>query len=175
MNLLFRFQQYIQQHHLFQPKDQLLLAVSGGVDSIVLVDLCHKTGYRFSIAHCNFQLRGEESDADETFVHLLGEKYNVEVLVKKFDTAAYATEKKLSIQEAARVLRYEWFEEIRSKNKYQYILTAHHAADSVETILLQLTRGTGMAGMGYTWLEAGAEPVARPGVLAVVMPLKEVL
>src|SRR5688572_10032094 len=106
------FQQYIQQHQLFQQKDQLLLPVSGGVDSVVLTDLCHKAGYQFSIAHCNFQLRGEESDADETFVRSLGEKYNVEVLVKKFDTEEYAATNKLSIQEAARALRYIWFEEL---------------------------------------------------------------
>jgi tRNA(Ile)-lysidine synthase len=112
MSLLSRFQQYTKQHNLFQPKDQLLLAVSGGVDSVVLVDLCAKSGYHFSIAHCNFQLRGEESEGDEAFVRSLGEKYNVEVLVKKFDTEEYAAENKLSIQEAARVLRYEWFEQL---------------------------------------------------------------
>jgi tRNA(Ile)-lysidine synthase len=102
MQLLSRFQQCIQQQYLFQPKDQLLLAVSGGVDSVVLAELCYKAGYQFSIAHCNFQLRGEESDADETFVRALGEKYKVEVLVKKFDTEQYAATNKLSIQEVAR-------------------------------------------------------------------------
>jgi len=112
MNFLSRFQQNIHHHNLFHQQDHLFLAVSGGVDSVVLVDLCAKAGYNFSIAHCNFQLRGEESEGDELFVRSLGQKYNVEVLVKKFETAAYATEEKLSIQEAARVLRYEWFEEI---------------------------------------------------------------
>ena len=112
MNILQRFKQCIQLHNLFQSKDQLFLAVSGGVDSVVLVDLCEKAGYKFSVAHCNFQLRGEESEGDEAFVRSLGEKYNVEVFVKKFETEEYAAANKLSIQEAARVLRYEWFEEL---------------------------------------------------------------
>lgn len=165
------FQQYIQQHHLFQPKDQLLLAVSGGVDSVVLVDLCAKAGYNFSIAHCNFQLRGEESEGDEAFVRSLGEKYKVQVLVKKFDTDDYATENKLSIQEAARVLRYEWFEEIVNGQRSMvnsegpaaapsihhspltthvfitHLLTAHHADDNNETLLMNFFRGTGLHGL----------------------------
>ena len=166
MSLLHRFQQYIQQHNLFQPKDQLFLAVSGGVDSIVLVDLCAKAGYKFRIAHCNFQLRGEESEGDEAFVRSLGEKYNVEVFVKKFDTEEYAAANKLSIQEAARVLRYEWFEEIvngqwstvNSDNSEKvhsthhsflitHLLTAHHADDNNETLLMNFFRGTGLHGL----------------------------
>ncbi|NCU05355.1 MAG: tRNA lysidine(34) synthetase TilS [Chitinophagaceae bacterium] len=170
MSFLSCFQQYIQQHHLFQSKDQLLLAVSGGVDSVVLVDLCAKSGYNFSIAHCNFQLRGEESEGDEAFVRSLGAKYNVEVLVKKFDTAAYTTEQKLSIQEAARVLRYEWFEELvvrqtpssdeLTEHKFSsrptrasdaaaptHLLTAHHADDNNETLLMHFFRGTGLHGL----------------------------
>lgn len=158
------FQKYIQQHNLFQPKDQLLLAVSGGVDSVVLVDLCAKAGYQFRIAHCNFQLRGEESEGDEAFVRSLGEKYNVEVAVKKFDTATYATEQKISIQEAARVLRYEWFEElvnsewsmVNSESSAKaltthvfltHLLTAHHADDNNETLLMNFFRGTGLHGL----------------------------
>lgn len=174
MSLLSRF----QQHNLFQPKDQLIVAVSGGVDSVVLVDLCAKANYNFSIAHCNFQLRGEESEGDETFVRSLGEKYNVQVLVKKFDTEEYATENKLSIQEAARVLRYEWFEEIvngewsmvngesqtrptRASDGEDsthhspltthvsaiHLLTAHHADDNNETLLMNFFRGTGLHGL----------------------------
>ncbi len=112
MNLLQRFREFIQQQNLFHPKDQLLLAVSGGVDSVVLCELCKQAGYNFTIAHCNFQLRGQESERDEEFVRDLGKKYNVEVLVKKFETEKYAEENKKGIQEAARDLRYEWFEEI---------------------------------------------------------------
>ncbi len=110
MDLLKQFQQYIQKENLFQQKDGLLLAVSGGVDSAVLCELCKRSGFHFAMAHCNFQLRGAESDADENFVKALGEKYEVEVFVKRFDTEKYAKEKKLGIQEAARDLRYEWFQ-----------------------------------------------------------------
>ncbi len=151
------FQQYIQQQNLFTAKDQLLLAVSGGVDSVVLTDLCFKAGYSFTIAHCNFQLRGEESEADEIFVRSLGEKYKVEVRVRCFDTEQYAAEHKLSIQEAARVLRYDWFEEIvngqssivssHDSRLTTHILTAHHADDNNETLLMNFFRGTGLHGL----------------------------
>jgi tRNA(Ile)-lysidine synthase len=171
MDLQKPFQQYISHHHLFSKDNELLLAVSGGVDSIVLVDLCHKDGYQFSIAHCNFQLRGAESDADEAFVQSLGEKYNVQVHIKKFHTAAYAFDNKLSIQEAARVLRYEWFNELvnselaivnnQSRQTVTsgggvpihhslftiHLLTAHHADDNNETLLMNFFRGTGLHGL----------------------------
>src|SRR6187401_3072855 len=109
MNLLDIFKRYISKNNLFSPRDKLLLAVSGGVDSVVLCELCKLAGYDFSIVHCNFQLRGEESERDEKFVRKLGEKYKVEVKVKKFDTEKFAEENKISIQEAARDLRYQWF------------------------------------------------------------------
>src|SRR5882724_10875068 len=112
MNLLQRYKEYIKKENLFQPKDQLLLAVSGGMDSVVLCELCNQAGYDFAIAHCNFQLRGEESERDEKFVKELGKKYGVEVFIKKFDTEKYAHETKKGIQEAARDLRYEWFNEL---------------------------------------------------------------
>src|SRR6188768_4319451 len=112
MSLLTEFKEYIQKENLFSPKDKLLLAVSGGVDSVVLCELCKQAGYDFTIAHCNFQLRGEESERDEKFVRKLGEKYKVEVKVKKFNTEKFVEENKMSIQEAARVLRYEWFDEL---------------------------------------------------------------
>src|ERR1043166_1241362 len=112
MKLPERFISHIQEAQLFSPKDKLLLAVSGGVDSVVLCELCKQAGLNFAIAHCNFRLRGEESERDEKFVQSLGEKYNVEVFVKSFDTAGYAEQNKISIQEAARELRYNWFEEV---------------------------------------------------------------
>src|ERR1051325_3455566 len=112
MSLLQRFQQYISDNHLFSSGDTLLLAVSGGVDSVVLCELCKQAGYNFIIAHCNFQLRGEESERDEVFVKSLEEKYKVKVEIKKFETEKYAEEKKMSIQEAARELRYQWFGEL---------------------------------------------------------------
>jgi len=115
MNLLQRFKEFIQQQDLFHQKDKLIVAVSGGVDSVVLCELCKQSGYDFTIAHCNFQLRGQESERDEEFVRELGKEYNVEVLVKKFDTEKYAEENKKGIQEAARDLRYEWFGEIISR------------------------------------------------------------
>jgi tRNA(Ile)-lysidine synthase len=159
MNLQEEFQQYWKANfcQLSAANCHLLLAVSGGVDSIVLADLVFNAGFRFSIAHCNFQLRAEESDRDEGFVRRLGEQYGVEVLVKSFDTIRYAEEKKLGIQEAARKLRYEWFGElldqksgIKSQNTahLHYLLaTAHHADDNVETVLFNIYRGTGINGL----------------------------
>ena len=160
MNLLKEFKQNIQQQNLFNPKDKLLLAVSGGVDSVVLCELCKQAEYDFIIAHCNFQLRGTESERDETFVRSLGKKYSVEVLVKKFDTDKYATENKCSIQVAARQLRYNWFNEILTSLKDSVLfggskqlplnvklLTAHHANDNIETLLLNFFKGTGIYGL----------------------------
>lgn len=117
MNLLEKFKAYIKERNLFQPTHKLLLAVSGGVDSVVLCELCKQAGYDFIIAHCNFQLRGEESERDEKFVQQLAEKYDVEVHVKKIDTSTFAAENKISIQVAARELRYRWFDELLHKIK----------------------------------------------------------
>lgn len=147
MNLLEKFKEYIKKENLFQPKDKLLLAVSGGVDSVVLCELCKQAGYDFIIAHCNFQLRGAESERDEAFVRSLSEKYSVEVLVKEFDTEKYATEHKLSIQVAARDLRYNWFNEIITAQSVEFIVTAHHAGDNVETLLMNFFKGTGINGL----------------------------
>src|SRR5436190_19848801 len=115
MKLLESFKKVIAQHNLFSAKDKLLIAVSGGVDSVVLCELCKEAGYDFIIAHCNFQLRGEESERDENFVRALGLKYGVEILFKKFDTGKYAEDNKQSIQVAARELRYAWFNELLKK------------------------------------------------------------
>ena len=148
-----RFQQNwkVQFNHLSTSDCHLLLAVSGGIDSIVLTDLISKAGFDFTIAHCNFQLRAEESERDEAFVRSLGEKYNEEVLVKRFNTKEYAVLSKLSIQEAARNLRYTWFQEILTTNyKLQTInllATAHHANDNIETLLINFFRGTGISGL----------------------------
>lgn len=161
MTLLEKFKEYIKQKNLFQPKDRLLLAVSGGVDSIVLCELCKQAGCDFTIAHCNFQLRGAESERDENFVKGLGENYGVKVLVKKFDTESYATENKLSIQVAARELRYAWFDELLNEGKRELkrdgandqrstvirLLTAHHANDNIETLLMNFFKGTGIQGL----------------------------
>src|SRR6478609_9480933 len=175
MNLLHKFQQHWQSQfcQLSTTNCRLLLAVSGGVDSVVLVDLIHKAGFKYEIAHCNFQLRGSESERDENFVKSLGEKYGKEVLVKRFDTKEYSLDNKISIQEAARDLRYDWFKEVvdswetkgddrwqmvddrsegTSSINYQlssnnYLLTAHHADDNIETLLMHFFRGTGIQGL----------------------------
>jgi tRNA(Ile)-lysidine synthase len=117
------------------------------VDSLVLCELSNRAGLQFAIVHCNFSLRGEESERDEAFVKSLGEKYNVEVFVKKFDTSVYAEENSLSIQEAARKLRYNWFEELRKEGGFAYTLLAHHANDNIETLLMNFFRGTGLEGL----------------------------
>ena len=123
------------------------MAVSGGVDSVVLVHLCHNLGLNMALAHCNFNLRGNESDVDEDFVLQLAENLDLEVFVESFDTEAYAKENKRSIQMAARELRYTWFEELAEQLHFHYILTAHHADDNLETFLINFTRGTGLEGL----------------------------
>ncbi|MDQ6813848.1 MAG: tRNA lysidine(34) synthetase TilS [Bacteroidota bacterium] len=150
MNLQEEFIARLKQFSFIQPKQTQLLAVSGGVDSIVLCHLMFTSGYNFVIAHCNFQLRADESERDEQFVRSLGEKYHTEVLVKKFETEKYAVENKVSIQIAARALRYNWFSEVvnqDSPSSIRYILTAHHANDNIETILMNLFKGTGISGL----------------------------
>ncbi len=136
----------IDNKHLFRATDKLLLAVSGGVDSVVLCELCHQSGYNFAVAHANFQLRGEESEEDERFVRGMAEKYAVKIFVRRFDTVQYAKENKTSIQVAARELRYQWFNELL-KEGYDWVLTAHHRDDNIETVLMNFFRGTGISGL----------------------------
>jgi tRNA(Ile)-lysidine synthase len=170
--LLERFRNHLQEDHpgLLQVHNKWLITVSGGVDSIVLCDLAYNAGIDFILAHCNFQLRGEESDRDEHFVRSVGEKYGKEVLVKKFDTTRYAEENKKSVQVAARELRYKWFYEILNgqwsmvneeveenfpaeiivkvaRNPPKIIVTAHHANDNIETLLMNFFKGTGISGL----------------------------
>lgn len=173
MDLLQRFKTYIQSENLFREKDKLLLAVSGGVDSVVLCELCKQAGYDFAIAHCNFQLRGDDSERDEKFVSGLAVKYNVSFYVVKFETKEIAREKKISTQEAARELRYHWFEEIRKKNDYQYILTAHHADDNIETVTMNFFRGTGIKGI--RGIEPKHDRIVRPLLFARRSELEEFL
>jgi len=144
-NISETFFQFFKERNLFQEK--FLAAVSGGIDSVVLCELCKQTEIRFAIAHCNFQLRGEESERDEKFVRRLGKKYGVEILVKKFDTETYANEKKISIQEAARELRYDWFVQLTKESAFSFTLLAHHADDNIETLLMNFFRGTGLQGL----------------------------
>jgi tRNA(Ile)-lysidine synthase len=161
MDLLNAFKDFIAKEQLFSPGDHLLLAVSGGLDSVVLTALCHQAGLDFTIAHCNFQLRGAESDRDHQFVLQLGTKYDKEVLVRKFDTEVYAAANKLSIQAAARELRYDWFRETldnwpppalstaspSTAPPRHFVATAHHLDDNIETLLMNFFKGTGIAGL----------------------------
>lgn len=124
-----------------------MLAFSGGVDSVVLADLLHKSGYKFDIAHCNFQLRGMEANEDSVFCENYAKSINTNFHVINFNTSEYAKEKHLSIQMAARELRYNWFKELAEKHTFSYILTAHHANDAIETIFVNLLRGTGIKGL----------------------------
>jgi tRNA(Ile)-lysidine synthase len=161
MELVTQMMEFVEKERLFGPKETLLLAVSGGLDSAVLCKLCHLAGYSFVIAHANFQLRGVESERDEAFVRELGACYGVEVLVKKFDTERYAAERRCSIQVAARELRYNWFEEVRPGD---VIITAHHLDDNVETLLMNFFKGTGISGLRAMLPRNGH--VARPLLFA---------
>ena len=131
----------------FLNHSKLLIAISGGIDSVVLTHLCDKLGLNISLAHCNFNLRGKESDGDEDFVLELAESLDLEVFVQRFDTEVYAQDNKRAIQMAARELRYSWFEELADQLQFDYILTAHHADDNLETFLINFTRGTGLEGL----------------------------
>lgn len=217
MILLNKFKNYIKKQNLFDPKDILIIAVSGGVDSVVLCELCKQAAFKFIIAHCNFQLRGEESNRDEIFVKSLGEKYMVKVFIKKFLTEKFAEENRISIQVAARELRYAWFDELMQEVRgawYQapgegikqsatsheqstisnqkteeklpaadsrlkksniqhrtsgiihrtFLLTAHHANDNIETMLMNFFKGTGIAGL--KGIEPKKEKLIRPLLFA---------
>ncbi|MFD1064298.1 tRNA lysidine(34) synthetase TilS [Winogradskyella litorisediminis] len=145
--LLGKFQKHINQELNFLKESRLIIAISGGIDSVVLAYLSKQLNFNFVLVHCNFLLRGKESDADEEFVIKLGEDINVEVFTQRFDTEAYARENKLSIQMAARELRYGWFNDLAEQLDFDYILTAHHADDNLETFLINFTRGTGLNGL----------------------------
>lgn len=142
--MLHHFKQYITDHQLFQPSERILLAVSGGIDSVCLAHLFQQTDYPFGIAHCNFQLRGEAADQDVIFVKSLAEQYQVSFFETSFDTQKISQESKKGIQETARDLRYEWLEDIRGNNNFDYIATAHHLNDSIETALFNFSRGGGI-------------------------------
>lgn len=141
------FRSFISQHQLFNPGQRILLAVSGGKDSVLMVHLFKLAGFQFGIAHCNFNLRAEESQRDEAFVKLLAANLEVPFYVTHFNTKAYAKANRCSTQMAARDLRYQWFEEVRLKEGYDLIALAQHQNDAMETLLINLTRGTGISGL----------------------------
>lgn len=147
MSLPSKFESHIDTHFPFLKGKKLLLACSGGMDSVVLTHLMHAIKMDFALAHCNFSLRGKESDKDEMFVVGLGKHLGVRVFVETFDTFRYSEEHKVSIQLAARQLRYDWFAKLLTDFNYDYVLTAHHLDDDFETFLINLSRGTGIRGL----------------------------
>ncbi len=154
------FEEHIHNDFSFLKGKKLLIAVSGGVDSTVLTHLLNKLQFTISLAHCNFRLRGKDSDIDEVFVKTEASKLDIPCFVTHFNTKYHATSKGVSIQMAARELRYNWFDEIVQKNNFDYILTAHHADDDLETFLINFTRGTGLDGL--TGIPAINKNIIRP-------------
>jgi tRNA(Ile)-lysidine synthase len=154
----------IESLHLFAEGDLLLVGASGGIDSVVMVDLLHRAGLAFGIAHCNFKLRGEDSDLDEKFVRTLASSYDKPFFCKKFETLEFARENGISVEMAARELRYNWFEEIRHQSHFDWILVAHHKDDQAETFFLNLVRGTGIGGL--TGMKVVQGKVVRPMLFA---------
>lgn len=167
--MLRRVSTYIRQRGLLDKDKPVLVAISGGADSVALLDVLLRAGYTCVAAHCNFHLRGEESDRDETFVRTLCDQMNVTLEVQHFDTAAYAQSHHISIEMAARDLRYAWFNEVACQKGCQAIAVAHHQNDQAETILLNLKRGAGLRGL------AGMRPISAnplaPESVPVVRPL----
>jgi tRNA(Ile)-lysidine synthase len=159
-----RYHDFISREMLFNRNHRLLIAGSGGLDSSVLLHLTITAGYVVEIAHCNFGLRGEESDRDEAFVRELASQYQVPFHVRHFDTGAYASHHRVSIQEAAREMRYQWFDQLTEERGLHRILTAHHADDNVETVMMNVFKGTGMAGLRGMLPLSGK--IARPLLFA---------
>jgi tRNA(Ile)-lysidine synthase len=141
-------------------KGKFLLACSGGLDSVVLTHLCHRAKVDFALAHCNFGLRGEASDGDEDFVKKLAKKLDKEFFVIHFNTVEYMNKNKVSLQMAARELRYEWFQALMEQKGWKTLVTAHHADDNLETFLINLSRGTGIDGL--TGIPEKTASISRP-------------
>lgn len=158
------FRQFVREHKLFTSQDPVLVGVSGGIDSVVMLDLLVKNGFRCGIVHCNFQLRGDEADLDEQFVGELAEQYEIPLYTRKFDTKGWAGEQNISIQMAARRLRFDWFEKIRREKGYSYVAIGHNKEDVLETFLINLSRGTGLKGI--TGIKPKSENIVRPLLFA---------
>jgi tRNA(Ile)-lysidine synthase len=139
--------EHINENFPFLKRAKLLVATSGGIDSMVASYILNSLGYNIALAHCNFKLRAKDADKDEVFVKDWAHKNNIVCYTRPFETAQYAATQKISIQLAARELRYQWFDGLLAQENYDYIITAHHANDNLETILLNLTRGTGFKGL----------------------------
>lgn len=162
--MLDKFLNYIETRSLVSQQDVVVLGVSGGRDSMVMLDLCVKAGLRIAVAHCNFSLRGAESDADQAFVEKRAAEYGVPLHVVRFDTQEEASRCGESIQMAARRLRYDWFEELCLEYGYSKIAIAHHADDSIETVFINMVRGTGLRGM--TGISSQNGRIIRPLLFA---------
>lgn len=147
----------------------MLVGVSGGADSVALLDVLLRAGYSCIAAHCNFQLRGAESERDETFVRALCEQHKVALETIRFGTNAYARTQHISIEVAARELRYKWFDEVARQHHCQAVAVAHHQNDQAETVLLNLKRGTGLRGLAGMRPKS-ANPIVPEG-LPIVRPL----
>ncbi|MEW5675576.1 tRNA lysidine(34) synthetase TilS [Flavobacterium enshiense] len=158
--MLLKLQNHINSNLSFLTEKKLLLAVSGGIDSMVLLHLLKQLHFDISVAHCNFNLRGEESDDDENFVKSLCNDLNIKLFVNHFKTEEYTNSNKQSIQVSARELRYDWFNELLQQENFDYLLTAHHLDDSLETFLINFTRGTGLEGL--TGIPQQNDRIVRP-------------
>lgn len=158
--MISKFQKHLSQNLSFLTNKKLLLAISGGIDSMVMLDLFKKSGFEIAIVHCNFQLRGKESNDDQAFIEKYSEENSIPLFATQFETKAFADDFKLSIQVAARELRYKWFYELLESHQYDYVLTAHHADDNIETFLINLSRGSGLE--GFTGIPIQNDKTVRP-------------
>ena len=169
--MLEQFLNHVSQNNLCKPADRILLAVSGGLDSMVMLHLFKRANYPIGVAHCNFQLRGVEADQDEQFVKDACQSMGVPFFSKKFDTQAYAKENRLSIQVAARELRYAWFQQLMTDEKLEYLATAHHVNDSLETVLLKWVHGSSLE--SFAGIPVRNQKVIRPLLFATRTQLSE--
>ncbi|NOT77061.1 MAG: tRNA lysidine(34) synthetase TilS [Cyclobacteriaceae bacterium] len=158
------FKEFISLHNLVDTGDRILLAVSGGLDSMVMLDLFRKAGFKIAVAHCNFGLRGKASDEDQTFVSHFCSSSGISFFTQRFETKNYAEEKGLSIQMAARDLRYQWFDNVMDQEKFHWLATAHHLNDNIETVLMRWVKGSNLDQL--TGIPVKNEKVIRPLLFA---------
>ena len=162
--MLQRFLSYANQERLFSKSSRILLAVSGGIDSMVMACLFRDAGITHEIAHCNFSLRGRESEGDERFVVRYGSRLGIKVHTTRFDTLGHAASRKISVQMAARELRYEWFDTLVNRGGFDAVAVAHNLDDNIETFIINLLRGTGISGL--TGMSPRHQNVIRPLLFA---------
>ena len=168
--MLRRVQKYIRDEGLLRACDRVLVCVSGGADSMALLDVLLRGGYECVVAHCNFQLRGNESERDEHFVREEAAKRGLTIHVKRFETTSYAKERQVSIEMAARDMRYAWFDKLAREEKCKAIAVAHHQNDQAETVLMNLRRGAGLRGLGGMRAKS-KNPAAPESEIPIIRPL----